>query len=114
MKKIKMITGNDNFTAEIKALSNNGQLMILGLDVNTLELLWEHAPEWEFLEDNFDRFTLYHVSEPSKLREKRFAPLPVNSRLPYSFCDVQSPDSAELREDLALFKESLMNEKFIW
>ena len=114
MRKIKMITGDDNFKAEIKKLSNNRQLMILGLDINTQELLWNHAPAWDFLEENTDRFTLYHVSEPSKLREKRFAPLPVNNRLPYSFCDVQSQDSAELREDLALFKESLMAEEFTW
>ena len=114
MKKIKMITGDDKFTAQIKTFSNNRQLMILGLDINTLELLWNHAPAWDFLEDNIDSFTLYHVSEPSKLREKRFAPLPVNCRLPYSFCDVQYPVSAELQADLAQLKESLMAEEFTW
>ena len=114
MRKIKTTIGDVNFTAEIKKLSLNKKLMILGLDVNTQELLWNHAPAWEFLEDNIDRFTLYYVTEPTKLLEKRFAALPVNCRLPYSFCDVQSPCSSEMSDDLVLFKESLMAEEFQW
>jgi hypothetical protein len=114
MRKIKTITGDDNFTAEIKALSIKNNLMILGLDIDTQELLWNHAPEWDFLEDNIDRFTLYHVAEPALLKEKRFAPLPVNSRLPYSFCDIQHTVSVELQVDLAQLKESLMAEEFTW
>jgi len=114
MRKIKIISGDDNFTAEIKTLSINRNLMILGLDMNTQELLWNHAPTWDFLEDNIDKFTLYCVSDPSKLREKRFAPLPVNSRLPLSFYDVQYPTSVELQADLALFKESMIAEELDW
>ncbi len=114
MRKIKMLPGDDNFTTEIKALSINRQLMILGLDMNTQELLWNHAPAWDFLEENLDKYTLYHVTEPSLLQEKRIAPLPVNSRLPYSFYDVLYPASAELQADLAFFKESLMAEDFNW
>ena len=114
MRKIKIISGDDNFIAEIKTLSINRNLMILGLDINSQELLWTHAPDWDFLEDNLDRFTLYCVSDHSRLREKRFAPLPVNSRLPYSFCDVQYRDSVELQADLAQLKDSLMAEEFVW
>ena len=112
MVKIKRSPADPNFLTELHEMSKTRNLMILGLDTDTGELVWEIAPDWDALKDDCDRFTLYYSKNPNQLIARRFKSLPVNTQMPVSFIQTTTTTDIdeELEEDLIILKAELLTE----
>lgn len=114
MKSIKKIVCNENgfksggreiCLAKIRDWSEKNELMVLGRDGDTNELIWTQAPTFEFLAD-FTVDTLYHVTIPKMRIEKRFPSNPVNKLFKCSFTECQSSLSDDILNELAEFSDA--------